>query len=81
MVLEVCFYRADCSDKETGEQNAMRVDLNVSAFINLLCEFVSRSSFASACEYCISSLGIFVIFEHPVQILFRVHLVSVIKCY
>ena len=43
-MVELCFYRADCSDKETGEQNAMRVDLNVSAFINLLCEFVSPVS-------------------------------------
>ena len=38
-----------------GKQNAMRVSLNVSASNNLLCEIVSRSGFASACEYSVSS--------------------------
>ena len=47
--------RIQYSDNEMGEQNAIRVALNVSASNNLSCEFVSRSSFASACEYCISS--------------------------
>ena len=41
MVEFICFYRAD----------VMRVDLNVSASNNLLCEIVSRSGG----EYCISS--------------------------
>ena len=47
--------RIQCSDKETGEQNAMRFALDVSASNNLLCEFVSRCGFADACEYCIPS--------------------------
>ena len=42
--------------ENTGKQNATGVALNVSAFnINVLCEIVSRSGFASACEYCIYS--------------------------
>ena len=56
--------------KRTAKQNAMRGAFNVIASNNLLCEIVSRSG----CEYCISMLLIF-------QILFRIHLVSVIKCY
>ena len=41
--------------ENTGKQNAMRVAFNMSASNNLLCEIVSRSDCASACEHCISS--------------------------
>ena len=42
--------------ENTGKQNALRVTLNVSASnVNVFCEIVSRSGFAIACEYCISS--------------------------
>ena len=53
----VCIERIAAIKKpgKTGKQNAMRVALNVTASKNLLCEIFSRSSFASAREYCVSS--------------------------
>ena len=59
----------------TRRQNAMRVAVNVSACIinNLLCEIVSRSRVLANIVFLV--LLMFLIFERPIRIRFRIHLV------
>ena len=59
----------------------MLVALNVSASNNLFVNLFLAPASQVPANIVFLVLLMFLIFEHPIQILFRINLVSVIKCY